>query len=310
MNLPNAITKYLAAYQSTSQIEHILLIGNDTYDYKNYLGINSTSFIPTKYAPTVYIPHTPSDALLTDLNNDGLSNISIGRWPVRNMDELNHIVNKTLQWSETNDISAIFMTDIEENESNSFELQASNMIQSLLNIEPSLIDITEVFPSKIEINSGENIIDKSRDLLFNGWQNGFSLTNFIGHGSPTQWSQQGILASGDLAGLFNENYSTLIGTSTCYSSYFVAPSTNSLSLNLMNGFNGRQNGAVAIHGASTLSSYSGNEIFANHVLEQQLQGETLGKAILSARILSRNLGYNDQVINWVLLGDPTLRIKY
>ncbi len=58
--------------------------------------------------------------------------------------------------------------------------------------------------------------------------------------------------------------------------------------------------AVEIHAAATLSSYSGNEVFANIALKQQLQGETLGKAILSARSTARSLGYDDQVINWTL----------
>ncbi len=305
MNLPNAVTKFLSEYQKTSSIKHVLLVGNDSYDYKNQLGINSTSFIPTMYTPTLYVPHTPSDALLTDINGDGISNISIGRWPVRSMSELDNIVNKTLNWSTSTDLNAVYITDIEDDEIQSFELQANRMIETI-NDSAANIEVVEIFPNNIPYNNGVNSVDLSRELLFSAWENKHSLSNFIGHGSPTQWSRQGILASGDLNNLNNQNFPTLIGTLTCYSSYFVSPVTDSLSLTLMNGANEIPNGAVAIHGAATLSSYSGNEVFANHVLEQQLQGKTLGSAILSARNLAHSLGYNDQATNWILLGDPTL----
>ena len=308
MILPDAITEFIRVYQNTSTIDHVLLVGNDSYDYKNNLGINSTSFIPTKYTSTLFIPHTPSDGLLTDLNNDGLSDISIGRWPVRSVSELNSIVEKTLNWSTANDLNAIYITDIEDDELESFEAQAHRMIETISSSELN-IGLIEIYPNKIDLSAGENSIDSARTLLFNDWENTHTLTNFIGHGSPTQWSRHGILASGDLNDLHNENHPTLIGTLTCYSSYFVSPVSNSLSLNLMNGANNSTNGAVAIHGAATLSNYTGNEIFANHVLEQQLQGKTLGAAILSARTLSQSLGYIDQAINWTLLGDPTLRIN-
>ena len=309
MKLPNAVTKFLQDYQISSNIKHVLLVGNDTYDYKNNLGLNSTSYIPTTYKPTLFIPHTPSDAMLTDIDEDGVPNISIGRWPVRTLNELEIIVSKTLNWSTSNDLTAIYITDVEESESISFESQAGRLIDTIVNSNINNIEIKKIFPSHIILNEGENIVDKSRELMFDEWENKHSLTNFIGHGSPSQWSKQGILATEDLESLNNHNHPTLIGTLTCYSSYFVSPETNSLSLALMNGSNGTPNGAVAIHGAVSLSSYSGNEIFVNYVLELQLQGKTLGDAIMSARLLSKSLNYNDQVINWTLLGDPTLRLN-
>ena len=65
---------------------------------------------------------------------------------------------------------------------------------------------------------------------------------------------------------------------------------------------------MAIHGAATLSDYDHNERVARDVLNAQLDGATLGEAVMSARARARLLGLHDQVINWTLLGDPTLRM--
>jgi len=70
------------------------------------------------------------------------------------------------------------------------------------------------------------------------------------------------------------------------------------------------NGAVAIHGAATLSDYSGNETFAKTALQAQLQqGATLGEAILLARQQASAQGLSDVARNWTLLGDPTLTLQ-
>jgi hypothetical protein len=65
---------------------------------------------------------------------------------------------------------------------------------------------------------------------------------------------------------------------------------------------------VAIHGAATLSNYAQNEVFASEVLSHQLDGLTLGQAVERARQEARSKNIEDLVINWTLLGDPTLRV--
>ena len=35
--------------------QYVLLVGGDTYDYRNYLGMNSISFIPSLYIATIHL---------------------------------------------------------------------------------------------------------------------------------------------------------------------------------------------------------------------------------------------------------------
>ena len=101
------------------------------------------------------------------------------------------------------------------------------------------------------------------------------LTGFVGHGAPTMWSFQGMVTPDDLTDLHNEGKPTMIGTMTCYTSYFVSPAGDSVAHRWMNGYRenaagnripGVANGAAAIHGAATLSDYGANETFMQAVL--------------------------------------------
>lgn len=122
----------------------------------------------------------------------------------------------------------------------------------------------------------------------------------------------------DLRDLFNDGKPTMINTLTCYTSYFVSPTGESVAHRWMNGYRldaggqpipGVANGAAALHGAGTFSNYSDNEIFAGTVLREQFAGKTVGQAIQAARVEARQRVMADLMVNWILLGDPTLRLE-
>lgn len=311
MPLPRALTRYLAAADEAFEYSHVLLVGGDSYDYHDYLGRGSLSFIPTVYAPTSRIRHTPSDGLLADLDGDGISDKALGRWPVRTLDDLVAIVDKTLAWEAAgNDgYSAVWVSDLDDANQPSFQLQSERMIERLaVGWQADHI--------RLEEHAGDYA--GARQLLFDALAQGRSLTGFSGHGSPVMWSQHGLLQPNDLAGLDNRGAPTLIGTLACYTSYFVSPYAETVAHRWMNGYlkdgsgqviAGAGNGAVAIHGAATLSSYQQNEVFAGTVLERQQAGDTLGEAVLAARRQAASANSHDLVTNWILLGDPTLRLE-
>ena len=90
--------------------DYFLLVGGDSYDYLNYLGTNSLSFIPSLYVQTHnLVRYSPADPLLTDIDSDGIPDAAIGRLPVRSSAELASIVHKTLAYEgKTYDATGIF----------------------------------------------------------------------------------------------------------------------------------------------------------------------------------------------------------
>ncbi len=319
MPLPDALTHFLADADAQLDFEHVLLVGSDSYDYRDVLGLGSISFIPTRYAATQFIPHTPSDALLADLDGDGVSDKAIGRWPVRNLGDLDSIVQKTLDWTQMKDLaSTVWVTDSQDSRQSSFTAQVERMLEPLMAARWPFENMERIYFDEIAPSPGLSVAETARTLLFEQIEQGQTLTGFVGHGSPSVWTRQGLLSPNDLADLNNEGRPTLITTMTCYTSYFVSPRSDTVAHRWMNGYgvnefgeqiDGRANGAVGVHGASTLSSYLFNERFARDVVSHQLDGKTLGQAIEAARQRASLRGMDDQVINWTLLGDPTLRMQ-
>jgi len=318
MALPGAVTRFLEAAEQRFDYQHVLLVGDDSYDYRDHLGLGSVSFIPTRYTATTHIPHTPSDALLADLDGDGVGDKAIGRWPVRSDSDLEVVVQKTLDWQGATggDQSALWVTDSEDARLPSFIDQAERMIDPLEQAGWPDSAIERVYFDQVEPGADQTRAEAARQAMVQAIESGKSLTGFVGHGAPSMWTFQGLLTPDDVSAIDNEGLPTLISTLTCYTSYFVSPHTDTLAHRLINGYRedaagnpipGVANGAVAIHGAATLSDYSGNETFARAVLEAQLEkGATLGAAIHSARQQAAGLGLDDVVRNWALLGDPTL----
>jgi len=322
MALPGAVTRFLEAAEQRFDYQHVLLVGDDSYDYRDHLGLGSVSFIPTRYTATTHIPHTPSDALLADLDGDGVGDKAIGRWPVRSETDLAVIVQKTLDdWPSVmaGDQSALWVTDSEDSAAQSFQAQAERMIDPLEAAGWPDTGIDRVYFDQIQPDAGETRAEAARAQMIAALEQGKSLTGFAGHGAPSMWTFQGLLTPDDVSAIDNEGLPTLISTLTCYTSYFVSPHTDTLAHRLLNGYRedaagnpiaGVANGAVAIHGAATLSDYSGNETFARAVLEAQLEkGATLGAAIQRARREAADAGLTDVVRNWTLLGDPTLVLE-
>jgi len=315
MPLPQAITRFLQDAETRFGFEHVLLVGSDSYDYQDRLGLGSISFLPTRYAATRYVRHTPSDALLADLDGDGLGDKAIGRWPVRSLDDLASIVTKTFDWQDNMAAgrSAVWAADVDDPSLPAFSSQAARLIQPLVEQGWPESELNTVLMGGDHFASAA----EARAEFFALLEQGRTLTGFSGHGSAGMWTNQGFLVPEDISALHNEGQPTLIGTQACYSSYFVSPHNDTVAHRWMNGYRtdaqgspiaGATNGAVAVHSASTLSNYLQNEAYSRWVIEHQVSGHTLGQAVQLARQQANQQGMADLVVNWVLLGDPTLRL--
>ena len=328
MQTPTAITRYLNAARAAFDYQHVLLVGGDVYDYLDKLGTGAMSFIPTRYAVTnTRLQYTPTDALIADLDNDEISDVALGRWPVRTLDELGVIVDKTLAFEDpANGVYAdrtalLIAEEITPQEGYNFSAQMDRINDSLVSADPinpggeirwdetvdavdrvdvqELIDDPAIPPQEVVPTARQAIIDGINQ------PNGQALTVFGGHGAPMNWSFSNLMtpaiASDDLE---NTGTPTLMMPMACYTTYYNEPTTDTLAHQLLLA---GDKGAVAIHAAATLSGYDENEAFGITTLGHQLRDrDTLGQAVEKAR---RSSPSRDVRINWTLLGDPTLRLE-
>ena len=106
---PAAISLAIKSAQKLG-VTNVLLVGGDTYDYLNVLGINSVSFVPTHYRRTdAIVNFAPADSVYADTDGNGSPNVALGRWPVRTNAELQAVIAKTLSYQ--NSRKAVLVND-------------------------------------------------------------------------------------------------------------------------------------------------------------------------------------------------------
>lgn len=286
--------KYAANNWNTPP-KYVLLIGDATYDPKNYTGGGNNNFIPTKLVDTVYT-ETGSDDALADFNDDGLTELAIGRLPVRNGETVTQLLNKVAGFEQTAgqgfSRGVVFASDLP----NGYDFEGmSNRVRNQL---PQSVN-------SYMINRG---VTDARAKLLAEMNNGRFFVNYSGHGTTAAWVDGNFFGSPDASQLANENLS-IFTMLTCLNGYFINANPTSASDGLAEVLLKTQKGAVASWASSGLTTPDVQEIMATRFYGQLGAGNftRLGDLIKDAK--TSISGGRDVRLSWVLLGDPTLKIK-
>jgi hypothetical protein len=291
---PAAIKSYITHAIQNMGTQYVLLVGADSYDYRNYTGQGSLSFIPSLYARTgAYVNYAPVDPSYVDVDNNGVPDRPIGRLPVRTAAELQAIIEKTLAYAEKNYAgTAVFASD------EGFKSDSESFIAQLPNgwsVQRANIDDAGVTAARLALRNALNA--------------GVAYTSFVGHSGPDNWTYLGLFLANDAATLTNFGRSSVVTQWGCWNTYYVDPTYNTMGHRfLLSG----TNGAVAVLGSTTLS-YDISERSLGALLTPRLTapGVTIGDAIQQAKaqLAASNPALVDVLLGWTLLGDPYLKIQ-
>jgi len=293
---PAAIQFAIGRAQSTLGTTHVLLVGGDTYDYQNVLGVNSVSFIPTNYRRSgPIIAFMPSDAVYADTDSDGKPNVAIGRWPVRTTAELNAIIAKTLTYQSTK--KALFISDR--------SLNGVSYASEAVLMSAQLSKDWNVNQLSLDSYATDQAATARADIV-NALSQGVSLFSYYGHSSPASWSREGLITASQVSGgLFspvNQSFATLqLG---CWGTYFVEPTSTTVAHSMLL----MPKGAALVLGATGLTEARNDIALANGVLPR-IATESFGLALMHTQQSIADAGINaaDVVLGGTLLGDPSLK---
>jgi protocatechuate 3,4-dioxygenase beta subunit len=293
---PQAIRRYVAQAARTMGTQYVLLVGSDSYDYRNYLGRGAYSFLPSLYVATSdVVRFAPADPLLADVDANNVPDLAIGRFPVRTNAELDVLVAKTLAYGrKTYGGTAIFAADATET-NGAFTAISEAMSQKLgtgWSVQRAYVD--------------QGGVNTARTKLLNALNNGVALTNFVGHSSATRWTFANLFSATDATFLTNAGRPTVVTQWGCWNTYYTEPTYNTLGHKfLLSG----DRGAAAVLGATALTEISSEAALGQLVTPRLVQpGMTIGAAVQAAKqeLAASQPSLTDVLLGWTLLGDPAL----
>jgi len=296
---PQAIREYIEHAANHLGTEMVLLVGGDSYDYHDYLGLGSISFIPTLYTKVhPVVNFSPSDPLFTDLDGDDVPDLPIGRLPVRSSAELQSVLTKILSYPTAGHAgTALFVADRAEAEASYSQLSEIRIDQL-----PPDWSVDRVFLDEMDVTL-------ARSHLLEALNQGPALTHYFGHSGPTVWTFDGLFHADDAGQLTNFGKPTVAVQWGCWNSYYVAATYETLAHRfLLAG----QGGAAAVLGGATLTQVSSDKLLGGLLMPRLTTlGVTLGDALTDAKreLAQTRPDLKDVLLGWTLLGDPALVIQ-
>lgn len=272
--------------------QYALLLGDGSYDPRNYNGFGDWNFIPGKYVPGIY-EEVVSDEALADFNGDGLAEIAIGRIPARIGADITIVYNRTVAFETPAMQSLNRGVGFAYDEASDYNFQGFSQ------------DLRNELPLNIPTPFVNRVTPGAQTTLINEINNGRFLINYSGHGAAGIWAASSFFGVNNVQQLTNTNNPTVFTMLTCLNGYFMRPDADSLSEKLL--FSGR-GGAVATWASTTETTPDFQNTMAQRFYNRLNAGniKRLGDLIKDAKT---TVAGSDVAFSWALLGDPMLRMR-
>ena len=293
---------------------YVLLMGDGSYDFKNYTGAHAPTLIPPYLAPVdPWWGETASDNRLVTFGINNLPSLAIGRLPANTPAQANAIVAKIIQyetapWPGDWNAYHVFVADKPDDRGNVF-YPDSDQVYHL--VTSPYIGLRLYYGQGRSEPYFYSDASRLRADLRAHLDSGASIVTYNGHASWLQWAVDNFLDVDDVTQLRNGYRLPVVLEMTCFTSYFIHPLyPNTLDETLVRYANG---GAIATWGGTGLGVASGHGVleygFYQAITSQQKSN--LGAAVLAGKMALAATGSNlDLLDTYTLLGDPGLNINF
>ncbi|MEQ1921910.1 MAG: C25 family cysteine peptidase [Pyrinomonadaceae bacterium] len=294
----------------TSQVagkKYVLLIGDASYDPKNFKLYGSFNHVPTRIINTIY-NEVPSDDLLADFNADGLADMAIGRVAARSVSEITTIFNKTTAFEtpamQSMSRGVLFAYD----KPNGYQFGV--MSEDLANQLPGAVPKTYVPRGLLPPEDPMTTDPQALNNLVNAINapNGKYIVNYSGHGAQSTWDAN-FLSNASVPQLTNSNGLAVFTMLTCLNGFFTQPRPvieDSIAELLVKSSVGGGPASWASSGKTTadVQMLMGRQFFQQVGIGNI---KRMGDLVIDAK--AQTPAYSDVMTTWILFGDPMLKVR-
>jgi hypothetical protein len=326
---------YRKAESIEQQPKYLLLIGDGSYNNHMHVSGNP-NFIPTYQSVSslnVANSYVSDDFYgMLDDNEGGSDNmfiwpldLGLGRLPVKNTEEAQGIVDKIMNYNKTENMRdwrnrILFVGDDGEHNEGTLHMGQADALAETLRINYPQFVVKKVFLDayqQISTSTGARYPDVNQ-AIYDNIHKGILIFNYTGHGNEKGLAEEQIITREQLASYTNAENLPLFITATCEFSRFddmaideksgemhEQPSAGEASLRNPGG------GSIALLTTTRLvyaiDNYTLNSYFYQHVFKRDATGEynRLGDVV---RLTKNSINYDSNKLNFILLGDPALRL--
>ena len=298
---PNAIRALVRrAWRARGKLRYVLLIGDDSFDPRDYVGIGSQSFVPSIYGRDATWGRVPSETAYADVNGDGRLDVAIGRLPVQTVAEAETVVDKIATQAEALRAlqgAQLAVVDNSSETDSPFRADAEEALALLPGGPVRWSDLSQG-PSA------------AREALLQGWQEGAMLTHYFGHGGLTEWADERILTHEDIQAYGSTWKPTVLFTWACLSQWHVGIFGTALNEALLLQPGG---GALASFGPAGITTPARQAVLVDKLYRELAQpGVSLGEAIRRAKnaAIEEDPNAREVIEGFNLFGDPALELPW
>jgi len=301
---PEAVKDFLShAYHTWERPSprYVVLLGDATYDFKDYLGTGVENHVPPLMLETTYL-WTASDPSYAAVNGeDVLPDLALGRLPAASLEEARVMVEKIVAFETLEaglDTAPVVLVADNADRAGNFVADAEELASSTL----AGRDVRKIYLSELGL-------ERTRGSIRKAFDEGASVLSYVGHGGIHLWAGENLFDISQVESLSLQPRQPIVLTMNCLNGYFHFPYFGSLAEELLKA-EGR--GAVAAFSPSGMSLNGPAHDYHRALLKELLGGahERLGDAVMAAQNdYARSGAFPELLSIYHLLGDPALRLR-
>ncbi len=290
---------------------YVVLVGDGHYDPKNYLGYGRTNYLPAYLAPVdPWQGETAADnRYVTVSGTDNLPDMLLGRLSVNSAADASALVNKIIAYENTPPAGAwqqrvLSVADNTDGAGN-FAQMSDVLLTGYLPAPYTAI--------KVYYGITHTTTAAARSAIQAGINAGALIVNYVGHGAPNAWTDEGLFKTTDIANLTNGAMLPVMLPMTCNDGFYHYPYPLTMGLEALGEMVTRvaDNGAVASWSPAGFGVATGHDVlnrgFFTAIFTKGVG--TVGAGTAAGKLALYATGVNlDLLDTYLLFGDPATRM--